>query len=106
MESAVPTRPVPAAGPESPEPPGRDPGPVSAHLLRRQLRGTGEAGHSESVSPQNFRSVVALKTRLRAAEISRAGFFYGIPFSEKVPAECSRNPRRHTAVLYGSLHFS
>lgn len=79
MESAVPTRPVPAAGRESPEPPGRDPGPAPAHLLRRQLRKTGEAGRSESESLQNFRSMVVLETRLHAAEIRRAGrIFHGM----------------------------
>lgn len=96
MESAIPTRPVPAAGPESPEPPGRDPGPAPAHLPRRQLRKIGEAGRSESESLQNFRSMVALETRLCAAEIRRAGrIFRGMLCALSVP----QVPEKVSAML-------
>jgi hypothetical protein len=96
MESAVPTRSVPAAGRESPEPPGRDPGPAPAHLPRRQLRKTGEEGCSESESLQNFRSMVALKTSLRAAEIRRAGrIFHGMRSAQSAP----QTPEKVSAML-------
>lgn len=72
MENAVPTRPVPAAVRESPEPPGLDRRPAPAHLPGRQLRETGKA-ESVSASPQNFRSMVELETRLHAAEIGGTG---------------------------------
>lgn len=52
MESAVPTRPVPAAGPESPEPPGWDPGPAPAHLPRPSAAGNREADRSKSAKLQ------------------------------------------------------
>lgn len=96
MESAVPTRPVPAAGRESPEPPGQDPGPAPAHLPRRQLRKTWEAGCSKSESLQNFRSVVAPETFLRAAEIRRTGrIFHGVLSARSAP----QAPEKVSAVL-------
>lgn len=96
MESAVPTRPVPAAGPESPEPPGLDPRPAPAHLPRRQLRKTGEAGRSESENLQNFRSMLSLETRLRAAEIRRAGWiFHGMRSARSAP----QTPEKVSAML-------
>lgn len=96
MENAVPTSPVPAAGRESPEPPGRDSGPAPAHLPRRQLRKTLEAGCSKSESLQNFRSMMALEIRLRAAEVRRAGrIFQGMLSAQSAP----QAPEKVSAIL-------